>query len=95
MENKLAVVAPGNGTGLTASSAPSSPPVPSKSATMLADDAADLRLVIEEDKPTGTFVYKTVDRRTGEVVQQFPREEVVRMRADAEYSAGKIIRAKA
>jgi uncharacterized FlaG/YvyC family protein len=36
-----------------------------------------------------------VDRRTGDVLQQFPREEVVRMRADATYSAGTIIRAKA
>jgi len=31
-------------------------------------DPADLRLVIEDDKQAGTFVYKTIDWRTGEVV---------------------------
>ncbi|MBW8859396.1 MAG: hypothetical protein JF570_06570 [Caulobacter sp.] len=30
----------------------------------------DLRLVIEQDDATGTYVYKKVDRRTGETVQQ-------------------------
>ena len=42
--------------------------------------AAELRLVIEEDKSTGSYVYKTVDIRTGAVVQQIPREEVLRLR---------------
>ena len=58
-------------------------------------DPADLRLVIEEDKAAGTFVYKTVDWRTGEVVQQLPREEVLRLRESESYSAGQVLATKA
>jgi flagellar protein FlaG len=53
----------------------------------------DLRLVIEEQGET--FVYKTVDRRTGEVVQQLPREEVVRMREAEAYAVGDVISTQA
>jgi flagellar protein FlaG len=52
---------------------------------------ADLRLVIEEDQVSGTFIYKTLDRRTGEVVKQLPREEVVRLRDTPEYEPGDVI----
>jgi flagellar protein FlaG len=41
---------------------------------------SDLRLVIEEDQQAGTVVYKSVDWRTGEVVQQLPREQVLKLR---------------
>lgn len=54
---------------------------------------ADLRLVIEEDQVSGTFVYKTLDRRTGEVVKQLPREEVVRLRDTPGYEPGDVIAA--
>ena len=52
---------------------------------------ADLRLVIEEDQSSGTFVYKTLDRRTGEIVRQFPREQVVRLKDTADYTPGDVI----
>jgi flagellar protein FlaG len=58
-------------------------------------EEADLRLVIEEDQASGTYIYKTINRRTGEVVQQLPREEVVRLRDAAAYAAGEVIRTKA
>jgi flagellar protein FlaG len=58
-------------------------------------DSADLRLIIEEDQASGTYVYKTVNRRTGEVVQQFPRQEVLRLREETGYVAGAVIRTKA
>jgi flagellar protein FlaG len=58
-------------------------------------DQADLRLIIEEDKASGTYVYKTVNRVTGEVVLQLPRDDILRMREAAEYIAGDVIRAKA
>jgi len=60
-----------------------------------ASDAADLRLVIEEGPVAGSYVYKTVDRRTGEVIQQLPREEVVRMRTTETYVAGDVIQTEA
>lgn len=53
--------------------------------------AADLRLVIEEDETTGRFIYKTLDRRTGEVIRQVPREEVLRMKEEPGYSPGDVV----
>jgi flagellar protein FlaG len=52
---------------------------------------ADLRLVIEDDQEAGCFVYKTVDWRTGEVMQQLPREELVKLREATNYAAGSVI----
>src|SRR5258708_27569126 len=56
---------------------------------------ADLRLVIEEDKAAGSYVYKTVDVRTGKVIQQLPRDEVLKLREALDYEAGDVVRAKA
>jgi flagellar protein FlaG len=50
----------------------------------------DLRLVIEQDPSSGTFVYKTVDRRTGDVLQQFPREDVLRFKQAEHYDPGEV-----
>ena len=55
----------------------------------------DLRLVIEHDEIAGALIYRIVDRRTGEVVQQYLREEVLQMREDVDYSAGGVIRTRA
>jgi flagellar protein FlaG len=59
-----------------------------------APDPADLRLIIEDDLVAGSFVYKTVDRRTGKVVQQLPREQILALREAADYTAGAVIKAK-
>ncbi|HAV50287.1 MAG TPA: hypothetical protein DCX75_09130 [Brevundimonas sp.] len=58
-------------------------------------DQADLRLIIEEDAAVGAYVYKTIDRHTGEVVSQIPREEVLKMRDRPEYEVGDVVSAKA
>jgi flagellar protein FlaG len=58
-------------------------------------EQADLRLIIEEDPASGTCVYKTIDRRTGEVILQLHREDVLKMREEAEYVAGVVIRTRA
>lgn len=55
-------------------------------------DQADLRLVIEEKG--GSYVYMTVDRRTGDVVAQYPREEVLKLREEAGYEAGDVIKTR-
>jgi flagellar protein FlaG len=57
-------------------------------------DPADLRLVIEDDQAAGSYVYKTIDPRTGQVVQQFPREQILKLREALDYSAGSVIKAK-
>ena len=54
-----------------------------------------MRLIIEEDPAAGTLVYKTIDRRTGEVVLQMPREELEKLGEETEYVAGSVIRAEA
>jgi flagellar protein FlaG len=56
-----------------------------------AERAARYRLVIEEGARRGTFVYKTLDRVTGEVVRQLPREEIQTMLERGDYAAGKVI----
>jgi len=56
-----------------------------------AERASRYRLVIEEGSRAGSFVYKTLDRMTGEVVRQLPREQVVAMTSQDDYAAGAVI----
>ncbi|MGA0544425.1 hypothetical protein ACO2Q1_04065 [Brevundimonas sp. VNH65] len=57
--------------------------------------APDYRLVIEEGPRPGVFVYKTVDRSTGETIRQFPREELVKLSGDPGYVAGQVTSTRA
>jgi flagellar protein FlaG len=50
----------------------------------------DLRLVIEQNEETGAFIYKTVDRRTGETLQILPREEVLKLKHATAYDPGAV-----
>jgi flagellar protein FlaG len=72
-------------------------PSPGTAADRIAQsqDPADMRLVIEEDKASGSYVYKTVNRLTGEVVQQLPREQVLQLKEQVDYVAGNVVRTKA
>ena len=77
--------APGPSAGGVAVSAPKEkPPV------VDGPQPGDLRLVIEQDATTGTYVYKTVDRRTGDILQQFPREDVLRFKQAEHYDPGEV-----
>lgn len=58
-------------------------------------EKADLRLIIEEDETSGSYVYRTIDRRTGEVVQQFPVESVLKLKRESDYEAGAVIKTTA
>jgi flagellar protein FlaG len=55
------------------------------------DNAADLRLVIEDDKAAGSYVYVTINSVTGKVVSQIPREQLLKMREDPGYKPGSVI----
>jgi flagellar protein FlaG len=66
-------------------------PAPSRAPSSF---SPDLRLVIEEDKSAGSYVYKTVDVLTGKVVQQIPREELLRLRDTATYEPGAVVNAR-
>jgi flagellar protein FlaG len=67
---------------------------PQRSDSASSQSQTDLRLVIEEDGSTGAFVYKTIDRRTGEVVQQLPQEALLRLKDDLEYLPGMVLDAR-
>jgi len=55
-----------------------------------ADQLVTHRLIIEGDPQTG-FIYKSVDRQTGRIVSEFPRETVIRLQADPGYAQGSVI----
>jgi len=56
-----------------------------------AERLARYRLVIEQGPRAGSFVYKTMDRETGEVVRQLPSEEVLKLKQSDDYGAGAVI----
>ena len=59
------------------------------------DTQPDLRLVIEEDKAAGSYVYKTVDPVTGKVISQIPREGAAeRLRETPDYTPGSIVNSR-
>ena len=58
-------------------------------------DEDDLRLIIEDGSADGPPIYKTVDGRTGVVVHEWHREQVLRMREAKTYVAGQLIKARA
>jgi|APLak6261693694_1056211.scaffolds.fasta_scaffold16608_2 flagellar protein FlaG len=56
-----------------------------------AERQARYRLVIEQGPRAGSFVYKTLDRETGEIVRQMPSEEVLKLRQSDDYGVGAVI----
>jgi len=56
-----------------------------------AERQARYRLVIEQGPRAGSFVYKTLDRETGEVVRQLPSEEIVQIRQRDDFGVGVVI----
>ena len=73
------------------SGTPAAAPAPSAAPAPVApvQQMPEFRLVIEEDE-SGSFIYKTLDRRTGEVVNQFPREQVLRLKDAEGYAPGRV-----
>lgn len=51
-----------------------------------------LRLTVDKDPKSGEWIYKAIDRATGEVVKQLPRQELLDMRNSSEYQAGSVIK---
>ena len=58
-------------------------------------EPADMRLIIEDDRAHGALIYKTVDGRTGKVVQALEGEEVLKLREGGDYVAGRVIKTRA
>ena len=59
------------------------------------DPGSDLRLLIERDAHGDYYVYKLVDRATGKVVAERPRDQVASLADGPEYRAGAVISTKA
>jgi len=54
-----------------------------------------LRLTVDKDSRTGEWVYKAINRNTGEVVRQMPRQELLDLRKSPGYKAGSVIKTEA
>lgn len=95
MSNKVAPVASATDPTLGRTNQPATPAPRGEARTPAGPEPAEMRLVIEMDQASGSYVYKTIDRQTGEVLRQLPRDEVLRMRGETDYAAGAVIRTKA
>jgi len=56
-----------------------------------AERLARYRLVIEQGPRAGSFVYKTLNLETGEIVRQLPSEDVLKLRQRDDYGTGAVI----
>lgn len=91
METKIAAVTRAPDPGLSQVQASEPPAKAREPRAPAGPDPVDLRLVIEEDSASGSYVYKTINRRTGEVLQQFPRADVLKLQEETRYAAGTVI----
>jgi uncharacterized FlaG/YvyC family protein len=57
-------------------------------------EAAEQRLVIREGIEQGVFVYTVLDRVSGKVMVQLPREEVAQLASRPDYTAGQVVDTK-
>ena len=74
--------------------APTSAPAGSETSqapSTLAGSNSDLRLVIEDDKASGSYVYVTINPATGQVISQVPREQLLKMKDDPSYTPGSLV----
>lgn len=52
------------------------------------------RLSILRDEETGTFIYRSIDRNTGEVLRQWPVESMLQFKAYLRHAEGVLIDSK-
>ena len=58
-------------------------------------DQADVRLVIEHDQASGYYIYKTINRLTGEILLQLPSAEMLKLHQGSDYATGSVIKTEA
>jgi uncharacterized FlaG/YvyC family protein len=46
--------------------------------SFIPDAIPNTKLRIDQDEETGRFIYQSIDKETGEVIRQFPAEELLR-----------------
>jgi len=94
MKNPISAVPPID-PRLGQASRPEAAPAPAAATPASPTDPANARLVIEQDQASGAYVYKTLDRITGEVLRQLPRDDVLKMLGQARYIAGDVFKTRA
>ena len=57
--------------------------------------SGELMLSIDDDPVAGGFIYTTIDRRTGAVVQKLSRAELLKLRETTTYAAGAVLSTRA
>ena len=95
MDTKIAALGGAPDLGPSHIQASTQPSPEDKAPASTGPDPVETRLIIEQDQASGSYVYKTVNRLTGEVVQQLPRAEVLKLRQELQYSAGAVIKTEA
>jgi len=55
----------------------------------------ELTLSIEDDPAAGGFIYTTIDRRTGAVIQRLNRAQLLKLREASSYAAGAVLSTRA
>lgn len=58
-------------------------------------DLPNTRLQIEHDEGSGLFVYRAIDKDTGEVVRQYPTDEILRFISYFRESEGLVVDGRA
>jgi len=56
---------------------------------------SDLRLVIERGSDNAYYVYRLIDRTTGKVVVELPRDRVGELATTPSYTAGSVVSTRA
>lgn len=51
----------------------------------------NLRMEVEKDEASGRFVYKAVNKESGQVERQFPSEDMLKIMASVEVRDGKVL----
>jgi flagellar protein FlaG len=51
-----------------------------------------LRLSIDKDPDSGDWVYRALDPITGDVIKQYPREELLSLKRSEQYQPGSVIK---
>jgi len=74
---------------------PKSPRPASAREAAAAAPESDLRLVIERDEGAGDYIYRLVNRATGQVLIERRRDEVSELATIPTYAAGTVVSTKA
>ena len=62
---------------------------------VLGEDFSSRRLSIAQDEATGRFVYRVIDVNTGEVIRQYPPDEILKIVAQIRQASGLVLDANA